>query len=70
MTNRERETLPHKQQWFDASSLCVRMQIGKTTFYRWIAEGTFPEGKRMGKRAVRWHESTIIDWENSRDTAV
>ena len=70
MTTREREELLQNQQWFDASYLCARMKIGKTTFYRWIAEGIFPQGKRIGKRAVRWHECTIKDWENSRDDVV
>ena len=57
----------YEQQWFSAVQLCARLHIGKTTFYRWIAEGNFPDGKRMGKRAVRWHISVIQDWEDNRE---
>lgn len=49
----------YKQQWFSAMQLCAWLGIGKTTFYRWVSEGRFPEGKRMGKRAIRWHATSL-----------
>ena len=53
----------YEQLWLDSNQLCARLHIGKTTLYRWINEGRFPEGKKMGKRAVRWHKEQLETFE-------
>lgn len=42
-----------------AKEACEYLKIGNSTFYRWIAEGRIPPGKKISKRSVRWPRSTI-----------
>jgi prophage regulatory protein len=43
--------------------------LGRSTIYRWIAEGSFPAPVRLGPRAVAWRWSDLDRWTSSRDTA-
>jgi prophage regulatory protein len=43
--------------------------LGRSTIYRWIAEGSFPPPVRLGPRAVAWRWSDLDRWTRSRDTA-
>jgi len=43
--------------------------LGRSTIYRWIADGTFPPPVRLGPRAVAWRWSDLDHWTRSRDTA-
>ena len=43
--------------------------LGRSTIYRWIADGSFPPPVRLGPRAVAWRWSDLDRWTNSRDTA-
>lgn len=43
-----------------------RTGLSRSTLYAMIAEGTFPKPIRIGKRAVGWTESSLIDWINGR----
>lgn len=36
--------------------------IGRSTIYKYIAEGLFPKPVSLGNRAVAWLESEIQDW--------
>jgi prophage regulatory protein len=42
--------------------------LGRSTIYRWIAEGSFPAPVRLGRRAVAWRWSDLDLWAQSRDT--
>jgi prophage regulatory protein len=42
--------------------------LGRSTIYRWIAEGSFPAPVRLGRRAVAWRWSDLARWTQSRDT--
>ena len=42
--------------------------LGRSTIYRWIAEGSFPAPVRLGPRAVAWRWSDMDRWTQSRDT--
>ena len=42
--------------------LC-RYSIGRTTAYRWMAEGKLPKPVKLGPRTVRWRESDLLYWE-------
>ena len=39
--------------------------LSKSTIYRLIAKGDFPQGKRLSSRTVVWLEAEIIDWINN-----
>lgn len=43
--------------------------LGRSTIYRWIADGSFPPPVRLGPRAVAWRWSDLDRWTSSRDTA-
>ena len=43
--------------------------LGRSTIYRWIADGSFPPPVRLGPRAVAWRWSDLDRWTRSRATA-
>jgi prophage regulatory protein len=56
----------HAKQLADAL-LCVKQVGDVTSFspattYRKVAEGTFPQPIRFGKRCTRWRASDIAAW--------
>jgi len=40
--------------------------LGRSTIYRWIADGSFPPPVRLGPRAVAWRWSDLDRWSESR----
>jgi len=42
--------------------------LGRSTIYRWIADGSFPPPVRLGPRAVAWRWSDLDEWTCSRST--
>ena len=40
--------------------------LGRSTIYRWIADGSFPPPVRLGPRAVAWRWSDLDEWTRSR----
>ena len=46
-------------QLLSAAQIYKMFSISKTTFYRWIDEGFFEPGLRLGPNCVRWRASTV-----------
>ena len=46
-----------------------RCGIARTTIYRLMRTGQFPEPLQIGPRAVRWKESEIAEFVESRPRA-
>jgi len=46
----------------------ARTGLSRSTLYAQMAEGTFPKPVRLGKRAVGWTDSSITQWQDSRET--
>jgi prophage regulatory protein len=42
--------------------------LGRSTIYRWIADGSFPAPVQLGPRAVAWRWSDLDRWTQSRAT--
>lgn len=40
--------------------------LGRSTVYKYIAEGLFPKPIPLGERAVGWLESEVTDWIKAR----
>jgi len=40
--------------------------LGRSTVYKYIAEGLFPKPIQLGERAVGWLESEVTDWIKAR----
>ncbi len=47
------------------SELCELVGVCRSTVYRWISEGSFPQPVRIGERAVRWRIDDIDAWRNA-----
>lgn len=47
----------------------ARVSLSRTTIYRLMDAGEFPTPIRVGRRAVRWPENEIDEWEDSRPPA-
>lgn len=39
-----------------------RVGLGRSTIYRWMAEGRFPKPVQLGGCTVAWPEPEIADW--------
>lgn len=39
-----------------------RVGLGRSTIYRWMAEGRFPKPVQLGGHAVAWTQEDIDDW--------
>lgn len=43
-----------------------RVGLGRSTIYRWMAEGNFPKPVRLGGHAVAWVLADIDQWVAQR----
>ena len=43
-----------------------RVGLGRSTIYRWMAEGKFPKPVQLGGYAVAWAEDDVVAWIASR----
>ncbi len=46
-----------------------RTGLSRSTIYAQMAEGTFPKGFKIGKRARGWTEESIAKWQEAREAA-
>ncbi len=44
------------------SEVQARTGLGRSTIYRWAAEGRFPRPVRLGGRVARWVEAEVDEW--------
>ena len=51
------------------SEVQPRTGLSRTTIYRKMRDGSFPEPLKIGVRAVRWPESEIAAWLAARPRA-
>tara|TARA_R100001129_G_scaffold64942_1_gene44379 strand:- start:1721 stop:1939 length:219 start_codon:yes stop_codon:yes gene_type:complete len=42
-----------------------RVGLGRSTIYRWMAEGKFPKPVQLGSYAVAWAEDEVTRWVES-----
>ena len=43
--------------------------LSRSTIYAMMSDGKFPRPYRIGRRAVAWKESDLIEWLESRESA-
>ena len=51
------------------SEVQSRTALGRSSIYRKMRDGSFPEPLKVGVRAVRWRESEIEGWLAARPRA-
>ena len=42
------------------------VELSSSTIYRYMAKGMFPRSRRIGPNSVRWLESEVREWMESR----
>lgn len=52
------------------SEVCRWLNVSKSTIYKWVKDGHFPQPLVLGDHASRWQESDIEEWLNSRPRGV
>jgi prophage regulatory protein len=45
--------------------VCELVGVCRSTVYRWMSEGTFPEPVRIGEKAVRWRIDDVERWREA-----
>lgn len=43
-----------------------RTGLGRSTIYRWMAQGRFPMSVQLGGYSVAWAEDDVTEWITSR----
>jgi prophage regulatory protein len=52
------------------SDVSERLRISKSTIYKWVKDGRFPEPIILGDGASRWVEGEINEWLENRPRGV
>lgn len=60
-------TYPRHERLLRRDEVEARCGLARTSIYRMMRQGTFPEPLKVG--AVRWPESEIEDWLSDRPRA-
>lgn len=47
------------------ADLCEFLGVSRSSIYKWLSEGTFPEPVRLGHRMVRWRLEAIEAWRDA-----
>ena len=61
-----RDTLP-VSGYSRLSDLLPFLPIARTTVYKWMKQGRFPQPAKLGPCVTAWRNSDIHDWLNSLD---
>tara|TARA_E500000305_G_C3906850_1_gene181428 strand:- start:424 stop:639 length:216 start_codon:yes stop_codon:yes gene_type:complete len=43
-----------------------RVGLGRSTIYRWMAQGKFPRPVQLGGHAVAWTEDQLDEWISAK----
>ena len=46
-----------------------RIGVGRSTIYRLMREGRFPEPRKIGPTAVRWSDAEVEEWIEAQPRA-
>ena len=47
------------------AEVCEIVGTSRTTIYRWVSEGTFPQPVRISRYTVRWNIDEIEKWRDA-----
>lgn len=50
---------PHSQGAMRAKDAARFLAVGESTFWRWVAQGRLPKGKRLSARATVWMRADL-----------
>ena len=69
MADCQRDTVP-KTRLIRLKEVQHRVGLGRSTIYRWMAEGEFPKPVPLGGHAVAWVESEVEEWIDLKLAAI
>ena len=52
-----------------AKDVVAVLGVSRTTLWRWVKDGTFPQPIQLGPATAGWRESVVWDWIDSREDA-
>lgn len=50
---------------FREPTVCDLLGINRSTLWRWVREGRFPEPRDLGGGMKRWHVDDIAEWRRA-----
>jgi prophage regulatory protein len=59
---------PVDEELWSLKVVLAKTGLSRSTLYTYIAAGTFPTQRRLGKRRVAWFASEVKAWIASRPT--
>ena len=62
MTARPKKETSTRTRFLRVSEVAARTSLGRSTIYRWSAEGRFPAPIRLGGQVLRWVEAEVDGW--------
>lgn len=69
MTETEHQSVPEPRRvtrLIRLKEVQYRVGLGRSTIYRWMAEGKFPKPVQLGGYAVAWALEDVESWISSR----
>jgi excisionase family DNA binding protein len=54
----------HQDDILRLKDLCELLKLSRSTIYKMMSEGRFPQSVRLGEKAVGWKRSDILGWVN------
>ena len=56
-------------RYLNIKDVMAVVSVSRSTVYDWIQKGQFPAARELGPNCVRWRESEVMAWMNSRPVA-
>jgi prophage regulatory protein len=63
----EKSAAVSRQLLIGLADLSEQLSVARSTIYRWLSEGKFPQPVRIGDRAVRWRVADVQAWCSARE---
>ena len=60
---------PQLERLLTVQQVQLATSFSRTTIYRMVADGTFPEPMKIGKARIAWRSSAVRDWMAERPSA-
>lgn len=55
-------TEPHTSMLLNVKEVSKRTSLSRTTIWRWLKGGRFPEPLRLSENCVRWRSEDVDTW--------
>jgi predicted DNA-binding transcriptional regulator AlpA len=56
----------HGERLIDLREVLLKIPVARSTIFAWMRDGTFPVGRKVGRRRRLWREVEIDDFVRDR----